>query len=354
MPIRDGSPPAPARSRDDSEEEDEDDDHVHQMARANGKRNAGDGSNIDPKSSNGGDAIPPLTCWAPAMFVPAKFDYTQPQQSAEEQEQLPPHQRLNNLLADLDAHAAAVRANHAWMVGRETRRIQQDTVREEARIIGNGEPLPRSRRLAPSAAEEAFLLRNMAAVPAELQQQPQRRQSNPNTIPAFRRSSYDRSNSNSSSNNVAGGAAADPAATANVVSNYEVPMNFSYRSVSALPVDQRDTPREAAVTSVLNVARNAMHNADWYSSICQKRRNDKIRDHANAKAKSFGQRDTTASSGNQNTTKSMITSSSATMAKPTSTSTNISGDPSRRVSFGGLDGTADSGDDGGDMLMDLD
>ncbi|KAK7920674.1 hypothetical protein PG985_008696 [Apiospora marii] len=351
MPIRDGSPPAPARSRDDSEEEDDDDDHVHKTARANGKRLAGDGSKSDPDSSHGGDAIPPLSCWAPAMFVPAKFDYTQPQQSAQEQEQLPPHQRLNNLLADLDAHAAAVRANHAWMVGREARRIQQDTVREEARIIGMGESLPRSKRLPPSDAEEAALIRNMAAVPAELQQQPQRRQSNPNTIPAFRRSSYNRNNN---SNNATGGAASDPAATVNILPPTEVSMNFSYRDVSALTADKRDTLREAAVTSVLNVARNAMHSADWYSSVCLKRRNDKIRDHANEKAKSFAQQDTTGPSGNQNTNKSMTSSSSsssAAMTESASTSTNTSGGLPRRVSFGGLDGTAD---DGGDMPMDLD
>lgn len=352
MPIRDGSPPAPTRSRDDSEEEDEDEDHAHTTARANGKRNAADSNNDDPNNgSSNADTIPPMTCWAPAMFVPAKFDYTQPQQSAEEQEKLPPHQQLNNLLADLDAHAAVVRANHAWMVGREAQRIQQSTVQDEARIIGMGQSLPRSKRLAPSEADEALLLRSMAAVPAGLQQQqPQRRQSNPNTIPAFRRSSYDRSNSNSNNNNVACGTTADPAATANVASRYEVPMSFSYREVSALAVHELDTPREAAVTGVLNVARNAMHTADWYSSVCQKRRNDKIRDHANEKAKSFAQQDT-GSSRNKNTTKP-TPSSSAAVTKPASSST--SGGPTRRVSFGGLDGTADLGDDGGGMPMDLD
>ncbi|KAK8134351.1 hypothetical protein PG984_006363 [Apiospora sp. TS-2023a] len=356
MPIRDGSPPAPARSRDDSDEEDEDDDH--KTARTNGKRNAGD-INSDPNSSNGGgggDAIPPMTSWAPAMFVPAKFDYTQPQQSVEEQEQLPPHQQLNNLLADLDAHAAAVRANHAWMVGREARRIQQDTIQTEARILEMGQPWPRSKRLEPTPSEEAELLRKMAAVPEEMQHQPQRRQSNPNTIPAFRRSSYERSNSNVNSNtnnnNVAGGStAAEPGATAKVASPYEVSMSFSYREVAALAVHPSDTPREAAVTSMLNVARNAMHTADWYSSVCQKRRNDKIRDHANQKAKSFAQHDTTGSFGNENANKS-TTSSSAAPTKPASTST--SGGPKRRVSFGGLDGATDLGDDGGDIPMDLD
>ncbi|KAK8094109.1 hypothetical protein PG997_000794 [Apiospora hydei] len=355
MPIRDGSPPAPARSKDDSDDEDDDEDHAHKTtAHANGKRNAA-GSNSGSTSSDPNTAttsshtaIPQMTCWAPAMFVPAKFDYTQPQ---EQEKEVPAYQRLNNLLADLDAHAAAVRSNHAWMVGREARRIQQETAQDEARMLAAGQPLPRSKRLAPSAGDEAALLRNMATVPPDLQHLG--RHSNPNNIPAFRRSSYDRSNNDNNNsiknNNVAGSAAAasaaDPAAAA---SRFEVPRNFSYREVSALPVDQRDTPREAAVTSILNVARNAMHAADWYSIVYQKRRNDKITGWVSEKAKSFAQQDT--GSGKEGGVKA---ASSATVA-PASASTSTSGGPTRRVNFGGMDGADDSGEDGGDAPMDLD
>ncbi|KAK8038801.1 hypothetical protein PG993_007212 [Apiospora rasikravindrae] len=349
MPIRDGSPPAPARSRDDSEDEDDDEDHAHKTtAHANGKRNAasnsGSSSSSEPNTSSSHTAIPQMTCWAPAMFVPAKFDYTQPQ---EQEKELPPHQRLNNLLADLDAHAAAVRSNHAWMVGREARRIQQETAQDEARMLASGQPLPRSKRLAPSAGDEAALLRNMAAVPPDLQHL--RRHSNPNNIPTFRRSSHERSsndnNSSINNNNTANAAAAaDPAAAA---SRFEVPKNFSYREVSALPVDQRDTPREAAVTSILNVARNAMHTADWYSSGYQQRRNDKITGWVSEKANSFAQQQD-AGSGKEGVSKP----ASSAAAAPASAGT--SGGPTRRVSFGGLDGADDPVDDDGDVPMDLD
>ncbi|KAK8086600.1 hypothetical protein PG994_001574 [Apiospora phragmitis] len=345
MPIRDGSPPAPARSRDDSEDEDSDEDH------ANGKRNAGDSSSSssssssDPNNTTSNDAIPQMTGWAPAMFVPAKFDYTQPQQTEEQEKAQPPHQRLNDLLADLDAHAAAVRSNYAWMVAREARRVQQVTVQGEARILATGQPPRRSKRLAPSAGDEAALLRNMAKVPDELLllQQQQRRANNLNTIPAFRRPSYDRTNSNNIVNNGAG-AAATAVNPATASSRYEVSRTFSYREVSALPVDPRDTPREAAVTSILNVARNAMHTADWYSSVYQKRRNDKITGYVSEKARSFAQQD--MGSGHDG----MIKATSSVAATPASTS----GGPTRRVSFGGLDGTDDPGNDGGDMSMDLD
>ncbi|KAK6824755.1 hypothetical protein PG987_012249 [Apiospora arundinis] len=336
MPIRRGSPPPPTRSKDDSEDEDDvdgDESQSHQKAHANAKRNAesssGSGSKSDHSQSNNNSSshvieIPPMQGWAPAIFVPAKFDYTQPQLSEEEEQAKPPHQRLNDLLADLDAHAAAVRSNHAWMVVREAQRVQQEALAQEAKLLAEDKPLPRSKRLPPTEADEAALIRNMSLVPLDLQQHPNQRRhsshSNPNTIPT---------NPLGSGSNMS---AAQP-------SPYEVPQSFSYREVQARFADPRDTPREAAVTQVLNVAGDAMHHANWYSNFYQARRNNKITSYVGERAKSFVPE---PASPTENQGGATIHSSPTAITPTKSSST--SGAPKRRASFGG----------GGSSPMDLD
>ncbi|KAK8107384.1 uncharacterized protein PG998_009397 [Apiospora kogelbergensis] len=291
MPIRGGSPPAPARSKDDSEDED------------------GDGKSHV--------TIPQMTSWAPAIFVPAHSPEEEDQAKPPEARQA--HQQLNDLLAECDAHAAIVRSNHAWMVGREARRLQQAAVQAEVDYMASSKSLPRSKRLPPTEEDEKTLLWSMATVPVELQKQPQRRHSNPNSIPTA----------------VGGNAAFTP---------YEVPPNFSFREVQALFPDQRDTPREHAVTSILNVARNAIFTADWYANAYQKRRNDKITSYVGERAKSFVPG---VSSLGDHSTGQPTTATGAAAATP---ATSTAGGPKRRVSFAGS-GKVD--DDGG-MPMDID
>lgn len=209
--------------------------------------------------------IPELVSLAPTIFVPATFDYTKPQPATEAGN--PVEQKL----AAFDAHATAVKANISWMVRREARRIHRDTVAQETwarerfrefqqqqqygmhrqhsasaattpvsattpvgQQQGQHPPAPRdplrSRRLSPTPAEDDAVLRNLRGPSAG--------------------AGASSSSSGSSGQAGAGG----------------VSQHFSWHNVPKRPVDVRDTPREAAVTRLLDLARFGEEQLDIYEA----------------------------------------------------------------------------------------
>ncbi|KAI0125109.1 hypothetical protein BJ170DRAFT_488484 [Xylariales sp. AK1849] len=162
-----------------------------------------------PEAANN-EAIPELS-FIPAMFVAAKFDYTQPLPELP----LNTSARLDIQMAELDAHTQAVKRNIAWLAEREARRIHAEAVKEELDLTSQGLPPPRSKRLGPTAKDESILIAKMAG----------------EVRPSM---------------------------------DYEAPLDFGYNSFEALPIDKRDTPREAATTRMLGLIKYGMQNLDSY------------------------------------------------------------------------------------------
>lgn len=157
---------------------------------------------------------------APAIFVPATFDYTQPRPST-----LPPSgaaetRRVDRALAELEEHMDAVKRNIATMVLQQARKVRQDAVQQERAIAAQGLPPPRSKRLPPTRADEDALLRNL-------------------------------------------GAPRDPRRT------YGVGRGFGPHDVPQVLPNPKDTPREAAVTMLVDWMRYGALQMEGYEMHCE-------------------------------------------------------------------------------------
>lgn len=194
------------------------------------------------------DAIPPLASMAPAIFAPAVGDYTEP--PAPEPD---PGQQLQSVLGELDAHAAAVRANIQAMVLREAARLQGECARSEAALRANMGPAwsPSLPPPPPPDAERAFLL-NMEAD------------------------------------------ALDPGTTA------VLPLTFSHHEVPERLPDPRDAPCSRALTQLLNLVRRGMTEVDGYAAHAQGVKNATVQAYAAEMAKQH--QNQAATSGHATTT----------------------------------------------------
>jgi hypothetical protein len=240
-----------------------------------GRRESGSHGHVD----DGHQDIPDLISLAPAIFVPATFDYTKPQAAVE------PGEEGSAWLTQQATHAMAVKANMSWMLQREARRIHREAIAQEnamqqqyqqyqqrqastpasavtptGRVAGAGWPPAdpcRSRRLSPSRMDDNLMLRNLYAAPTIIQPlDPRHQQQHPPTT--------------ATSAPASGQAAAETAAAPPPHrTGSGLPLQFSWRDVPQLPVDARDTPREAATTRFLELVRGGEGHMEIYEAHAQ-------------------------------------------------------------------------------------
>lgn len=122
----------------------------------------------DAKPRVAQDNIPPLAGMAPAIFVPATFDFTKPRPSPSSSTEATTAAaatslRVDRALADLEDHMNAVKRNISTLTLREARRYQQEAAAREVMLADAGQPPPRSKRLPPTRADEELMLQNLAA-----------------------------------------------------------------------------------------------------------------------------------------------------------------------------------------------
>lgn len=209
----------------------------------------GDGDDDDER-----DVIPPLASMAPAIFVRAVGDYTEP---------LPwepdASKRLQSVVGELDAHTAAVRANIQAMVVREATRLQGECARSEAALRASMGTTAWPALSSPTSRSTSTSLSwspPMSPFSAPASPPPPPSSSSRVRLPpppdAERALLYNME-----------AEAPDPG-TAPVL-----PFNFSHHDVAERVPDPRDTPRDRALTQLLNLVRRGMTEVDGYAAHAQ-------------------------------------------------------------------------------------
>ncbi|KAK6073595.1 hypothetical protein SCUP234_08671 [Seiridium cupressi] len=108
------------------------------------------------------DNIPEFVSMAPAIFVPATFDYSQPRPSPAPGENGAATSRVDRALAELEDHMTAVKRNISTIMLQQARKVHQDSAAQELFWTDRGLP-PRSKRLPPTRADEAQMIQNLEA-----------------------------------------------------------------------------------------------------------------------------------------------------------------------------------------------
>lgn len=116
--------------------------------------------------------IPEHLGMAPAIFVPATFDFTKPRHTGDEEragstttavDALASTARVDRALAELEEHIRAVKRNMSTIVLEQARKAHQEAAAQETSLASAGLPPPRSKRLPPAAQEVEAMLWNMEA-----------------------------------------------------------------------------------------------------------------------------------------------------------------------------------------------
>ncbi|KAK6210657.1 hypothetical protein LQW54_006006 [Pestalotiopsis sp. IQ-011] len=172
--------------------------------------------------------IPEHLGMAPAIFVPATFDYTKPRHSSNEERRdsnptevdaLASTARVDRVLAELEDHIQAVKRNMSTIVLEQARKAHQEAAAQETSLASAGLPPPRSKRLPPTVQEREAMLWNMEAeyVPGR---------------------------------------------------PYDVPASFGPEHLPETAPHPKDTPREALVTQIMNQMNYGPSNLDGYERSC--------------------------------------------------------------------------------------
>lgn len=160
---------------------------------------------------------------APAIYVPATFDFTKPRPSSLSSNAAGA-KRVDRALAELEEHIDAVKRNIATIVQQQVRKVKQDAALQELAVSAQGLPPPRSRRLPPIQADVETLLKNL-----EMPKDPRR--------------------------------------------TYGVSPEYGPYGVPEAFPNAKDTPREAAVTQISWWMRYGSIQMDGYETHCEAARN---------------------------------------------------------------------------------
>ncbi|ETS78660.1 hypothetical protein PFICI_08513 [Pestalotiopsis fici W106-1] len=180
--------------------------------------------------------IPQHVGMAPAIYVPATFDFTKPRSLPSSPERTGSSSdaaaaaaaaanpsatslRVDRALTDLEDHMTAVKRNISTLTLQEARRCHQEAAAREMELADAGQPTPRSKRLPPTREEERQMLKNLEG------------------------------------RSVRG-------------VSYGVPAEFGPAFVPGIAPHPKDTPREAVTTQILDLLRYGGFQLDGYESFC--------------------------------------------------------------------------------------